>query len=204
MTIDSQEKHYNLNFEIYRGKEIDKIMDPLAQLRIGVFREYPYLYDGDLAEEQEYLSRYLDIKDSFVLMVFDKGQAIGATTASPLIEEYEDFRIAYEKGSINSKEVFYFGESMLIPAYRGLGLYKIFMRERQNAAKQRGAKMCSFLSVKRPEDHPLKPANYQDLKPIWSRYGFVEHPEIEPWYIWKDIDQPDKTKKTFSVWIKVF
>ena len=179
-------------------------MDPLAQLRMGVFREYPYLYDANPAEEREYINRYLDIKDSFLLMIFNKDQAVGATTASPLIEGYEQFRVPYENSGINPKEVFYFGETMLIPAYRGLGLYKIFMRERQNAAKQYGAKMCSFLSVKRPDDHPLKPKGYQDLKPIWNHYGFVEHPDIEPLFSWKDIDQPEKTNKPLSAWIKTF
>ena len=45
----------DLAFEAYRGKEIHKIINVLAQLRIGVFREYPYLYDANPAEERECL-----------------------------------------------------------------------------------------------------------------------------------------------------
>ena len=92
------------------------------------------------------------------MLILNKGQVVGATTASPSTDEYEEFRIPYENKGINPKEVFYFGEAMLIPAYRGLGLYRIFMSKRQNAANQYGAKMCSFLSVKRSYDHPLKPS----------------------------------------------
>ena len=138
-----------------------------------------------------------------MLLVFESGQAIGATTATPLAEELDDIRIPYENAGINPAEAFYFGEAMLIPAYRGMGIYKTFMHERTQAAIQYGATMCTFLSVKRPNDHPLKPSNYQDLKPIWHHYGFIEHPEVEPQCLWKDIDQPEETKKPFAAWIKI-
>lgn len=192
----------NLTFKTYRSVEISEIIDALADLRMTVFREYPYLYDGNLTEEQKYLAHYVKAKDSFVLVIFENGNVIGATTAVPLIEAYDDIRTPFENAGMNLKDVFYFGEAMLLPAYRGMGLYKIFMREREHVAKQYGAKLCSLMAVKRPDDHPLKPKDYQDLKPIWNHYGFVEHPEIEPWYSWKDIDQPEKTKKPFSVWVK--
>ena len=61
----------DLIFKTYRGEEISQIIEPLAQLRMKVFYEYPYLYDGNLDSELRYLGRYLKIKDSFVLMVFD-------------------------------------------------------------------------------------------------------------------------------------
>lgn len=193
----------NITFKAYRGKEIAEIVDPLGQLRISVFREYPYLYDGNMADEQKYLGRYLNIKDSFVLMVFENGQVIGATTATPLIEELEDLRIPYENAGINVAETFYFGEAMLMPAYRGIGIYKTFMDERTQAAIAYGATMCTFMAVKRPDYHPLKPQDYQGLKAIWNHYGFVEHPEIQPQFSWKDIDQQEETKKPCTAWLKI-
>ena len=193
----------NIIFKAYRGTDVAKIIEPLGNLRIDVFREYPYLYDGNITEEQKYLSRYVNIKDSLVLMAFEGNQIIGATTATPLIEELEDFRMPYENAGIDTAKTFYFGEAMLRPAYRGMGIYKTFMHERMQAAIQYGATMCTFLAVKRSDDHPLKPNNYQDLKPIWYHYGFVEHPEIQPQYLWKDFDQPEETRKPFTAWLKI-
>jgi hypothetical protein len=192
-----------ITFKAYRGIEIAQIMDPLAQLRMSVFREYPYLYDGNIVNEQKYLSRYVNIKDSFVLMVFENGQVIGATTATPLIEELEDLRIPYENAGITIAKTFYFGEAMLLPAYRGMGIYKTFMHERTQAAIQYGATMCTFMAVMRPDHHPLKPQGYQGLKAIWNHYGFVEHPKIQPQFSWKDIDQQEETKKPCTAWLKI-
>ena len=37
------------------GPELEPFIDGLGRLRIAVFREYPYLYDGSLDYEREYL-----------------------------------------------------------------------------------------------------------------------------------------------------
>ncbi len=39
------------------GIAVEPWLDALAQLRIAVFRDYPYLYDGDLSYERRYLDR---------------------------------------------------------------------------------------------------------------------------------------------------
>lgn len=192
----------SITFKAYRGLEVTAIIEPLGHLRIDIFREYPYLYDGNMNYEQEYLYRYLQIKDSFVLIASENEQIIGATTATPLVEELEDIRMPYENAGICVSETFYFGEAMLRPAYRGMGIYKTFMHERIQAAAQYGASLCTFIAVDRPDNHPLKPQNYHNLKPIWQHYGFVEHPEIQPQFSWKDIDQLEETQKPFTAWLK--
>jgi hypothetical protein len=41
-----------ITFKTYRGTEIAQIMDPLAYLRMSLFREYSYLYDGNILYEK--------------------------------------------------------------------------------------------------------------------------------------------------------
>ncbi len=53
------------------GSALEPWLDALGELRIRVFREYPYLYDGSLAYEREYLQRYLGAQDALVVMVSD-------------------------------------------------------------------------------------------------------------------------------------
>lgn len=41
-----------ISTEILTGGRLDQGLDPVARLRIEVFRAYPYLYDGSLDYEQ--------------------------------------------------------------------------------------------------------------------------------------------------------
>ena len=79
----------NLNFIIHRGADGHQILEDLANLRIDVFREYPYLYEGDLEYEKKYLGRYFSAQQSYVVGVYDQGRMVGATTAILLSEEDE-------------------------------------------------------------------------------------------------------------------
>ncbi len=47
------------NFQVLQKEELAACIDDLADLRISVFREYPYLYDGNLEYEKKYLKQYL-------------------------------------------------------------------------------------------------------------------------------------------------
>ena len=43
---------------ILTGNAVGEVLDDLARLRIAVFRDWPYLYDGDVAYERDYLTAY--------------------------------------------------------------------------------------------------------------------------------------------------
>ena len=61
----------------------DLIMD-VARLRINVFRDWPYLYEGDLEYEQAYLRPYLDSKNAIVVGAWDGDQLVGVSTGAPM------------------------------------------------------------------------------------------------------------------------
>ena len=67
--MNAMQLQESLTCKTYRGKEVQQVIGELARLRLGVFREYPYLYDGNLEEELEYLSKYVELKGSFVYVV---------------------------------------------------------------------------------------------------------------------------------------
>ena len=58
------------------GEAINPYIDALAQLRIDVFREYPYLYDGEMEYERRYLQTFGQAPDSLLVVVLD-GEAVG-------------------------------------------------------------------------------------------------------------------------------
>ena len=52
-------KMEGLEITSLKGKQILDHIDKLAQLRIAIFKEYPYLYDGNFLYEQKYLKTYV-------------------------------------------------------------------------------------------------------------------------------------------------
>ena len=53
------------------GIAVDPWLDALAELRIAVFRDYPYLYDGDLNYERRYLDRYAQSDRSVFVLALE-------------------------------------------------------------------------------------------------------------------------------------
>lgn len=59
-------------------------LEDLARLRIEVFREWPYLYDGSLAYERNYLTTFARCEDNVIVIAFDNGIVVGASTGLPM------------------------------------------------------------------------------------------------------------------------
>ena len=49
------------------GNALECALDDVARLRIAVFRDWPYLYDGDAAYEREYLQVYSDSPGAIIV-----------------------------------------------------------------------------------------------------------------------------------------
>lgn len=189
-----------MHFVSLRGVDIAPHLPEIAQLRITVFREFPYLYDGSLEYEMHYLEAYVRSARSLVVLAREGDQAIGATTALPLADADTEFREAFITQRINPETVYYFGESVLLPAYRGRGYGHRFFDEREAVARQSGFSLASFCAVVRPPDHPLKPAGYIPHDRFWQGRGYSPVPGLCCQYHWKDIDQPQSTAKTMQFW----
>ncbi len=91
----------------------------IAALRISVFRDWPYLYDGDHAYEESYLARYAEVREAVVIGAFDGPRLVGASTGMPLVAHADDFAAAFSATDFTLKDVFYCAESVLLPDYRG-------------------------------------------------------------------------------------
>lgn len=61
----------SLHIQRVSGSAIQAWLPVLAQLRIRVFREFPYLYDGSVAYEEKYLHSYVAVPDSVMVLARD-------------------------------------------------------------------------------------------------------------------------------------
>lgn len=189
----------SLRFEHYRGPAIASVFEPLAALRIAVFRGFPYLYEGTPAYEQAYLEIYARSEQALLFAVFDGAQMIGATTCIPLSDETEEVQAPFLKAGMDVAEIFYFGESLLLPAYRGLGLGHRFFDEREAHAAQFGTfRSTCFCAVERPNDHPMRPPDYRPLDEFWAKRGYVKAPDLTTAFSWPDLGETVSTPKKMT------
>jgi GNAT superfamily N-acetyltransferase len=186
-----------------RGTQLAPWLDALGELRIRVFREFPYLYEGSLDYEREYLRTYLEAPDSLVVMVTDSsGNVVGATTCLPMRQEEHEFQMPFRNAGIDTDRVFYFGESLLLPEWRGRGLGKMFFDRREQHARGLGYDITAFCAVDRSDDHPLRPAGFRPLDGFWRSRGYSKQPHLQATFSWKETGEETETPKTLTFWTK--
>lgn len=98
----------------------------LARVRMRVFREWPYLYEGSLEYELDYLATYLNSANSLIVQVRDGDRLVGASTALPLLEAEPDMHAPFLAQGHALQDWLYFGESVLLPNTAGGALAYVF------------------------------------------------------------------------------
>lgn len=184
------------------GDALQQRLDDLARLRIAVFRAFPYLYDGDADYERGYLAAYARSPGAVVVGAFAGPRMVGAATAAPLADHFDAFARPLAAAGLDPRRLFYFGESVLEPAWRGRGIGVRFFEERERAAREQGFDQALFSAVVRPADHPLRPDGYVPLDAFWRRRGYARVPGLQTHFAWKDVDQPGETEKPMEYWLK--
>ena len=185
------------------GPQVRVYLEALAALRIRVFREFPYLYDGSLEYERDYLRTYEKSPRAVVVLALDGDRVVGASTGMPLADEEAAFQAPFLAAGRDPAGIFYCAESVLLPEYRGQGLGVRFFEEREAHARELGGfHSLAFCAVCRPPDHPLRPPGYEPLDRFWQKRGFTRHPELRAHYSWKDIDHDEQTSKPLEFWLK--
>lgn len=184
------------------GSSIQQVIPELAQLRIDVFREFPYLYDGSVDYEASYLRRYTQSEQCVVVLVRDGDRVVGASTGMPLVDESSEVIRPVRKLGHNLNEWFYFAESVLLATYRGKGFGYRFFEERERHARDFGYQYACFCAVVRQADHPLRPAGHRDLHSFWRKRGFERKPEMSTTFSWKEIGEAEESPKPMEYWVK--
>ncbi len=175
----------------------------LARLRIAVFREWPYLYDGVLDAERVYLSELAQSPRGGMAVAFDGAEPVGCSTCLPLVEAEAAVRAPFLAAGLDPARYFYFGESVLLAHYRGQGIGVAFFAAREAHARESSdAEFACFCAVERPAGHNLRPEGTVPLDAFWRRRGYTHHPELACTMRWKQVDSADKVANRLSFWIK--
>lgn len=191
-----------IRLETWSGAMIAANRDALAGLRITVFRDFPYLYDGDFDYERGYLQTYVDSATAVVVAALDGDCVIGAATALPLVDETDEVKAPFLARGFDLGHVFYFGESILLSDYRGRGIGHGFFDGREAQGRRHGAKIAAFCAVQRPAGHPRRPAGYRPLDDFWRKRGYRPEPGMTTSFTWQDLDEASQSDKPMQFWLR--
>lgn len=183
------------------GKGIERHLSSLAELRISVFKEYPYLYDGTVEYEMKYLSRYVECKKSIAVLIKDHEKIVGASTAMPLAEEHDEFIASFRQSGIDINDVYYLAESVLLPEYRGMGFGQRFFDFRESHASVLHYPITAFCAIERDPSDPRRPKDYRPLDDFWKSRGYRKSP-LSTTFSWKELNETSESPKKMVFWLK--
>jgi GNAT superfamily N-acetyltransferase len=189
--------------EFFAGAAMLPYLPALSRLRIAVFREWPYLYDGSADNESSHLASFARAPGAGLAVAFDGGEAVGCSSCLPMAEEDDAILAPFRARGWDVDKFFYFGESVLLPTYRGQGIGVKFFRAREaHALATSACDFAAFCAVQRPADHPLRPPGAVPLDAFWRKRGFVPYPDLFCAMRWKQVDGPEKIENRLAFWLK--
>ncbi len=175
-----------------RGAELLPVLDDVARLRIDVFNAWPYLYQGNVDYERDYLAAYAATPDAVCVVARAGDEVVGASTGLPLLDDGPAFRQPFEAAGIDPAQVFYFGESVLLPAWRGRGIGHAFFDAREAHARVLGRfAMTAFCAVDRATDDPRRPPGHRDNDVFWRKRGYSRQPGMTMQLRWEETGRGD-------------
>lgn len=184
------------------GAELEAHLDDVARLRIAVFRDWPYLYDGTLEYERDYLKTYRDNAGALLVGAFDGGILVGASTSTFMEDHAEGFAAPLRQIGLPAGSILYGAESVLLSAYRGQGLGHRFFDLREAHARAHGRSHVAFCSVVRPDSHPMRPETYRTNDAFWSGRGYEKLPGVMAEFAWKDVGDAGESVKPLQFWMR--
>ncbi len=184
------------------GAELDGVLEDVARLRIEVFRDWPYLYDGDLAYERSYLATYRESPGAIVVGAFDGDRLIGAATGTPMEDHGDEFGAAFEGSGFDLTAIFYCAESVLLPDFRGREIGNAFFDVREDHARKLARRYSAFCRVVRADTHPMHPEDYRPLDGFWRKRGYRPLDGVATEYVWKDVGEDLPTAKSMQFWLR--
>lgn len=186
---------------VLKGDEVIPYLKRLAEIRLLFYRDYPYLYDGTLEEEENYLSTYAHSENTLLVIAKRDEEVVGAILGLPLIESPEENKEAFKDTEVSPAELFYLGDSMVINELKTTDLldqlYYQFETAVQQFGKYRGIVVCE---IERDSNDPKNNCPYEVT---WNKKGFLREPSQVVHFSWKEIGDLDSSDHRMIFWSKL-
>ena len=203
----ASENNNPYTIKLLTKEEVKPLLPFVATLRINIFREYPYLYDGNLKEEMDDLEQCAQVPHNALAIAYHKETPIGFLYGIPLIEFKSHFENPvvdlFKDKNLAPETCYYFADVIILPEHRGNGLTKKLFDTLEIYAQEQGYCSASFITESH-DIHPLKPVDYKPLEPLW-KYLQYKKTGLQSEGSWLT-HQPDKSvtkqKHVADIWFK--
>lgn len=203
--MDRQEQgrlSQGLRISCCHGAAVTPHLAAVAALRIAVFRDWPYCYAGDAGYEAQYLAAYAASPRSLFVLAWDGDTVIGASTAVPLADDAPAFRQPFVERGLDVADVFYFGESVLLPQYRGHGIGHAFFDQREARARELGFGLAAFCAVERDPSDPRRPPGHRDNDLFWRKRGYQRQDDMFCQLEWQETGDAAPQPHALRFWLR--
>jgi GNAT superfamily N-acetyltransferase len=140
---------------------------------------------------------------SLFVLAFDRDEVVGASTAIPLMDETSALKQAFFARSIPYADVFYFGESVLLPAYRNRGIGHRFFDAREQHARRIGPyAMTAFCAVERDDSDPRRPLDYRGNELFWNKRGYQRQHDMFCRIEWRETGSIEAIPHRLRYWTR--
>ena len=136
------------------------------------------------------------------MLAFDGSRVVGASTGIPLADESDNFRAPFLAKGIAERDVFYFGESVLLREYRGRGLGHRFFDERENHARRNDFRMTAFCAVERDVHDSRRPAGYVPNDAFWRKRGYERQGDMFCAIEWRELNATSACTHALRFWLR--
>jgi GNAT superfamily N-acetyltransferase len=189
----------NVTFEVLKGAQIKSIEESFADLRITIFREYPYLYEGDSSTEKQYFAMFGD--SALCIIAIDGSAIVGIIIGIPLQDAFKRLLEPLTEAPI--QKMFYLADLLVLKSYRGqrIGhtLYELFEKEVQKTGQ---FTTIIIREIFKSHDDPKKPSDYHSLDLFWNKRGFKKMEGFSQQDKWKAIGDEDISLHTMIYQVK--
>ncbi len=196
------EQDSGIEITTYAGQAITQGLQAFQHVHATVFDDWPYLVITSTAE-QAYISYYAGIPRAALFVARHDGAPVGAATCLPLGDESYNVQVPFIERGWDVRRFFYFGEGVILKAWRGRGLgVRLFELRESHARAVSTADYAVFCSVRHPPDHPLRPPNATTNDTFWRRRGYTPMDGVACTMRWRSHGETESTPKTLDFWIK--
>ncbi len=191
--------------DVLKGNEVIPHLQKLIEIRLLFYRDYPYLYDGNIEDETNYFRIYGNSENTLLVMAKKDDVVVGAVIGLPLPESPEENKEAFQSIEMSPEELFYLGDSIVIRELKTddvqKQMYDRFETEVKQLGKYRGIVVCE---IERDIDDPKKSANNNPYEFAWNKQGFIREPNQVVHFSWREIGDLENSDHRMIFWSKWF
>lgn len=203
----ASENNNSYSIKLLTKEEVTPLLPFVANLRINIFREYPYLYEGNFKEEMDDLEHCAKLPKNALAIAYHEDTPVGFLYGIPLVEFAPHFENSvldlFKEKNLEPESCYYFADIIILPEHRGNNLSKKLFDALEMYAQEQGYRSASFITESH-ESHPLKPINYKSLDPLWNslQYKKTDLTSYGSWLTHQPDGSITRQRHSADIWFK--